>query len=134
MSAEAIGVNALTDFVSILIASKKERRLISFAEETKMKNEINCIAIQDGIKIHLVPETIFARDGDIHYISVFDLARLYRLKPNEWIKCENPKKCSGSAHLFPRADGEYPLLIKLPKIKWYSISGATYEKPKEKRK
>jgi len=56
-------------------------------------------------------EVLSKNDDDMHYVSAIELARLYKLKPNEWVEWGKPycygKKYEDYIHLYPRFDGDY---------------------------
>lgn len=63
-------------------------------------------------KYALHPGNIVSRfDGDIHYIGVAALARLYELRPDEYIVWTDSARLKyfweDVIHLFPREDGNY---------------------------
>jgi len=57
---------------------------------------------------------VVSKDGDIHYISSFQLSRLYRVNPRECIFAESPDDVYGLrltdlVVLRPRSDGNYTI-------------------------
>jgi hypothetical protein len=59
-------------------------------------------------------------DGDQHYISANELARLYMLEPGTWTVYQPPRAFDRAANwrrdpyegmkaIFPRSDGKYPI-------------------------
>jgi hypothetical protein len=66
--------------------------------------------------LHAGP-VVSQNDGDTHFVSASDLARLYRLKPGEYVVAphwRDPlskgwKAPEGAIHLRPRRSGNYSL-------------------------
>lgn len=64
------------------------------------------------MKYILCPEYVVSQsDGDLHYIGTAQLARLYGLRPHEWIDGSDlrGRDTTGMIHLHPRTDGNYTL-------------------------
>jgi hypothetical protein len=62
-------------------------------------------------KYHLMGGSVFARDGDVHFVSAPKLADLYGLNRGEWISCYMDRPCldTSAVHLGPKENGDYSL-------------------------
>lgn len=60
------------------------------------------------IKWVVCPRSIKSKtDGDVHYIGVAQLVRLYRLRPNEWVTEDKAQGLDHLPRLYPDYHGNY---------------------------
>lgn len=71
-------------------------------------SKIICPKIKDRLSVHVVPGRVRSiNDAQEHFIAAPTLAILYRLRPEEWRRCEDQYCRAKVPHLGPRHDGNY---------------------------